>query len=149
MSITDELRKYARDWNWFRCTNVTTQREIEAIADRIDAAHADGINDGLPTDVDGVPIRVGDWLVEGKASPDRVKALMLDCDGWSVNFGLGWCIMKYHKWHHVKPDTFESIIEDAFYAGESGELDHGSYEQTFTTLVARCKALCERTREEE
>lgn len=96
----------------------------------------------LPVDADGVPICVGDMLAEGEASPERVKSLMLDCDGWSVNFGLGWCVMRYHKWHHAKPDTWESIIEDAMQA-------YGNITENMGPLVARCKALCERTREGE
>jgi len=102
----------------------------------------------LPVDADWVPICVGDMLAEGEASPEMVKSLMLDCDGWSVNFGLGWCVAKYHKWHHVKPDTWERIIEDAReYKLNIG----GSYlwKNKSDELVARCKALCERTREGE
>ena len=95
----------------------------------------------LPVDADWVPIRIGDMLAEDEANPERVKSLMLDCDGWSVNFGLGWCVSKYHKWHHAKPDTWESIIEDAIDSVDGGP--------TIAALVARCKALCERTREGE
>lgn len=101
----------------------------------------------LPVDADGVPICVGDMLAEGEASPERVEALMFYCDGWSVNFGLGWCVVKYHKWHHVKPDTWERIIEDAIDTHGNGFNPCWTDERD--KLVARRKALCERTREGE
>lgn len=176
MSITDELRKWARDWNWHGYTNVATQLRIEAIANRIDAAHNkalidmrnrainQGFDEGfasaddwcaqhedvmaehgwikLPTDAEGVLIRVGDWLAESEENPQKVKMLMLDCDGWSVNFGDGWCLARLHKWHHVKPDTFESIIEDAMRAGRA------DVAVNVMPLIKRCKALCERTKGE-
>lgn len=106
----------------------------------------------LPLDADGEPIHIGDWIVN-QDIPDvsnqeqKVAAITPASVYW---WSEGRCHWRYsHLVRHYRPDTFESIIEDAFYAGESGELNHGSYEQTFTTLVARCKALCERTREEE
>ena len=101
----------------------------------------------LPVDADWVPIRIGDMLAEDEANPERVKSLMLDCDGWNVNFGLGWCVSKYHKWHHAKPDTWESIIEDAIDTHGNGFNPCWTDERD--KLVARCKALCERTREGE
>ena len=168
MSDTDELRERAEKYAEFGAKR--TARNLTAIADRIDAAHeealraeytrgkSDGFDDWcvqhedvmaehgwikLPTDADGVLIRVGDWLAEGEANPQKVKMLMLDCDGWSVNFGDGWCLARLHKWHHVKPDTFESIIEDAMRAGRA------DVAVNVMPLIKRCKALCERTREEE
>lgn len=116
-------------------------RSLEAENERMRKAQDDWIK--LPVDADGVPIRVGDMLAEGEASPERVQALMFYRDGWSVNFGLGWCVVKYHKWHHVKPDTWESIIKDATKLGFTDpDNEHIAHK-----LVARCKALCERTRE--
>lgn len=151
-SITDELRK----WGYGFCGD--THDVVTAIADRIDAEYervrAESIIDmtdesmaehgwvRLPVDADWVPIRVGDALVEGKANPQKAESLMLDYDGWSVNFGLGWCVAKYHKWHHVKPDTWERIIADAVAMGIDGVgIDA-------RPLVERCKALCERTKED-
>ena len=145
--ITNVLRSYLYDAmvEMPRCL-----KRAFSFCDNIDAVHRslEAENERLretksllgPTDVDGVPIYIGDMLAEGEASPERVKALMFDRDGWSVNFGLGWCIMKYHEWHHAKPDTWESIIEDA---REYRLNINGSYlwKNKSDELVARCKAL--------
>lgn len=147
--ITKELRLYA---GTMLSEYSPILFHIKELCDAIDAIHrsleqenerlrnASEHGDGWLTDVDGVPINVGDMLAEGEASPERVKALMFDRDGWSVNFGLGWCISKYHEWHHVKPDTWENIIEDA---REYRLNINGSYlwKNKSDELVARCKAL--------
>lgn len=127
-----------------------TKGELRALCDGIDAIHyslekenerlrnASEHGDDwikLPVDADGVPIYIGDMLAEDGASPESVKSLMLDCDGWSVNFGLGWCVSKYHKWHHVTPDTWESIISDAMRAGRA------DVAVDVMPLIKRCKAL--------
>lgn len=116
-------------------------RSLEAENERLRDASKRG--DGWPLDADGVPICVGDMLANGEVSPEMVQALMFDRDGWSVNFGFGWCGMKYYEWHHAKPDTWESIISDAMRAGRA------DVAVDVMPLIKRCKALCERTREGE
>lgn len=150
--ITKELRDYAgvawEPWSAARerlfqiCDNIDAiHRSLEQENERLrDSSERGDDWIKLPVDADGVTICVGDMLAEGEASPDSVKCLMLDCDGWSVNFGLGWCGMKYHEWHHAKPDTWERIIEDAReYSLNIG----GSYlwKNKSDELIARCKAL--------
>lgn len=106
----------------------------------------------LPADADGVPIHVGDELWSDNGIWVKVERLKFENGKWAVfvedKTGIGF-YAAFEIIHHHRPDTWESIIEDAFYAGESGELDNGSYEQTLAALVARCKALCESTREGE
>lgn len=153
--ITKELRDYLNSMTPYEAFSPWVDNDtVLAMLDNIDAIHrsleaenerlhdASKQGDDWPLDADGVPICVGDMLAEGEASPERVKALLFDRDGWSVNFGLGWCGMKYHKWHHAKPDTWERIIEDAI-RGDGG--NYGCLEERFNAtvpaLVARCKAL--------
>ena len=93
----------------------------------------------LPKDADGVPIRVGDTVeyVDDTLAPRNVTSINLAGDGWWVYInGLG---RRPGKYRHSQPDTWERIIEDA--------LD-GYHDTDFEKLVARCKALCERTKED-
>lgn len=151
--ITQELREYIE-----RHPTMMNAVGLVDLLDNIDAIHrsledenerlrsASERGDDWPLDADGVPIYIGDMLAEGGANPEKVESLMLDCDGWNVSFGLGWCVVKYHKWHHVKPDTWENIIEDALGSRWAAP---DELSQDFIALVARCKALCENTREVE
>ena len=102
----------------------------------------------LPVDADGEPIHIGDWIV----NPDipnqkqKVAAVTPESVYWWSEDGCHW---RYsHLVCHYHPDTWERIIEDA----RKYRLNiNGSYlwKNKFDELVARCKALCERTREGE
>ena len=96
MSITDELREFARRWP---CTDYI-RKDMLAIADRIDAeherkvqqAHADGLNEQmdfhdnfvpsnyilLPVDADGEPIHVGDVVTAKLMFGGTSKPLAVD-----------------------------------------------------------------------
>ena len=163
--ITDELREYAEDWGWLDMSSKEAQDQIEAIADRIDAEHerqcAESWMRGhdawaaidrsdemaehgwvrLPKDADGEYIHIGDVMeIDGEVLPPVsgigngsviVGVFGVDKDDdISEVFSLD--LMRHHQ-----PDTRERIIEDA--------LD-GYHDTDFDKLVARCKALCERTK---
>lgn len=105
----------------------------------------------LPVDADGVPIRANDelfWEQDG-TSAGRVTAIgvgeragwvWLLHDGSNVSIGR-----QVNKVCHRKPDTFERIIEDAIDTHGNGF--NPSWTDERDKLVARCKVLCERTRE--
>lgn len=111
MSITDELREWFKD----RFFMANGWQEINAIADRIDAAHEEALGskvamaisvgeDGtefvsmpakelseryveLPKDADGEVIHVGDKLDDGwRALQGEVRELILNHDGWWFRF---------------------------------------------------------------
>ena len=168
MSITDELREWARD-NTVQDKVLTTYpaqhpvhgtvESLLRIADRIDTEHEHGMEERadryselrvemnncyieLPKDADGKPIHVGDMLMDGLSQsfvPKKVKMMMLDNE-WMLNFGDGWCAMNHHEWHHLASDTWERIIEDAraYVMNISGS---HLWKNKTDELVARCKAL--------
>lgn len=148
MIITDELRK----WMDTIVMPFAVEVEIKAIADRIDARHeselmseySDGAQevmseDGyvkLPVDADGVPWHIGDESDHG-----TVDCMTLCDDGcWMIEGDDA--LYNPETMHHVQPDTWERIIEDAICGdGRSyGCLDE-RIEAIAPDLVARCKAL--------
>ena len=175
MSITDELRKWAKKlthW-WYDPVKgeytyttgtmspsidaVRLDSNITAIADRIDEQHVKardkaydkGVYDGIdadknamgyikaPVDADGVPIRIGDtmeWLDGSTAEVIGIgdgvffyKDDESDAADWSSAEGK----------RHVKPDSWERIIQDAV------KLGYADYPTTCyeAELVERCRRL--------
>lgn len=134
------------------------EEELLAIADRIDAEHkakvdeayengkrdecADWLDetDGgyikLPVDADGVPIHVGDELTDEKDRPVKVRVLKLRENGWLFDSSRDGGGMLTTLFHHVKPDSWERIIEDA---QEYVTDDEPLY--SVSELVERCKRL--------
>lgn len=103
-------------------------------------AERDGLVE-LPKDADGEAIHVGDMLAGEKAGglglcePFEVGSIVFYKDGITAVYdsrNLGRCA---EFAHHYQPDTWERIIADAC-GGTASE----------QSLIARCKALCERTR---
>ena len=141
-SITEEVRKLAAD----PLLGIASQKQhverLTEIADRIDAELAERYI-AMPLDADGVPIRVGDIVeyVDDTLAPRNVASINLACDGWWVYInGVG---RRSDKYRHVTPDTWERIIEEVLQRGH----DDYPLNVDIEPYVARCKALCERTKE--
>lgn len=128
-----------------------TKGELRALCDGIDAIHyslekenerlRDASERGddwikLPVDADGVPIRVGD-LMEIGDDGNAVTCIRDVGKGWEVVLNN---LYTYNpdSLHHFKPDTWESIIEDALGSRWAAP---DELSQDFIALVARCKAL--------
>lgn len=154
MSVTDVLRESMRpcisdDWL------TIPKSEFKTLADRIDAEYErmyealtigmepmteeNMAQDGwvkLPVDVDGVPIHVGDAVVDVDCpkEPHLVDELRLDGMTWRIfmdNF-----MLLPSKCRHAA-DSWERIIEDAV---KNGMYDHDN-ERIQQKLVERCKRL--------
>lgn len=89
----------------------------------------------LPLDADGVPIRPGETVRERSGNTFEVACLQLfgGADNWLVlsdarSFST---FREPHDITHVRPDSWERIIEDAM----------GDRTQDPAELVARCRAL--------
>lgn len=149
MSITDELREYAEDWDWLDTGAERAQERIEAIADHIDAAHraaleklaasVDDDRDGwieLPKDADGEYINVGDML-DGYGKTIEVVELCYGRSGWVIISRDGNAYADNYAFTHHRTDTWERIISDAL----SIDGDLAAKEVAATFLVARCRAL--------
>lgn len=145
MSITDELRKFA----WKECPSKFLERVI-GIADDIDKKHesvcceiADKFDGWVipPKDADGEAIHIGDEVDVINYEPGTVASVQFNERGWLVAVRPhGWDTPTvYHpeSIRHVKPDSWERIIEDAM---ERGCMDFGS-QQSRDALVERCKRL--------
>lgn len=171
MSITDELRNYAKGYKNSHDAWSGIGDELDSIADRIDEqrekdalgeytrgynagfnAASDGCEDAdklreriereyikAPVDVDGKVIQVEDE-VELLDGSKRFKAEWLEWDGedWVVHETIGYGA--YHEpssLRHVKPDSWEQIIQDAV------KLGYADYPTTYqeAELVERCKRL--------
>lgn len=151
MSITDELRK----WNTGRL-RPDHAVALDAIADRIDERHKhsamSAMNDALyhandesmselgwvrlPKDADGVSVHVGDELVDEKGRPVTVRVLKLREDGWLFDSSREGGGMLTAPFHHIQPDSWERIIEDA---QEYVTDDEPLY--SVSELVERCRRL--------
>ncbi len=115
MSITDELRK----WGYGFCGS--SYEAVNAIADRIDAEHEKAIRElndladnsmVLPVDADGVPIRVGDKVVDWD-TPRLVVAVSEDSiclAGYESDSYYRMGIAKNYR-HHHKP-TVEDLLRE-------------------------------------
>ena len=160
--ITNELRDYAGvAWEpW-----AAAREHLLQMCDNIDAIHRsleseneclrDASERGddwikLPVDADGVPIHIGDTLEWSDGTTFEVIGIgdgtlyYLDSDK-DGHISIAWTSTELKR--HYRPDTWESIIEDAINTHGNGF--NPSWTETRDALVARCKALCERTREGE
>lgn len=163
MSITGELRECIKTANrsYEDTRNPYNDREVLhivdeellAIADRIDEQHENIVYEyrreyedfksyrdiayvELPVDADKVPIRVGDTVaIFDHKEAHAVETIELTSRGWFIVAGEHTCIPT--NLHHVKPDTWERIIQDAVKLGYA-DYPTTSYE---AELVERCKRL--------
>lgn len=151
MSITDELREWAGRNIYFESRDVLTD-----IADRIDKQHDTMQHDyryeinglkyirstqwvELPKDADGNTINIGD--VVALRDEFEVRALILiDRDLWVVEDRFGESFNP-DKLHHVKPDSWEDIIEDAMRYARETNMPYPAVSHKGDELVERCKRL--------
>lgn len=149
MSITDELRE------WVHASLVGLfssgwERDLIAIADRIDKEHAEAVADALqlrgepdrwvelPVDADGVPIHVGDVMEGLHGENANAKFLVLHEDGvWDVG-DRGWVpsFLRHHQ-----PDSWERIIHDAIAEGFERTDVSATCEVGNDVLVERCRRV--------
>lgn len=126
MSITDELRKYARG-----CAGGMGGDALRHIADHIDAEHeramaAAALVAGvpvadenmaehgwirLPLDADGVPIRVGDVLTDGEYTFTVCELAAFGGGSWSIRNEDGNAWKACDVTHHHKP-TVEDVLRE-------------------------------------
>lgn len=158
-SITDELREWFKD----RLFMGNGYAEITAIADRIDERYAEGVQlawaDGiaraegdlkafeathvkLPVDADGVPIHVGDRMAfeDGEefdviGISDSTLFFMVDDFADTAEW------TQAGNKHHVQPDSWERIIQDAIAEGFERTDVSVPCEVGNAELVERCKRL--------
>ena len=162
MSITDELRKYAKGYE-----TLVNHRLLE-IADRIDAEHKRAIGyvddrdpetmeeNGwvkLPVDADGVPIHIGDMLnIENNDRECEVAELTFKYGGrWFVSIDYcGGFYPDLTDCRHVQPDTWECIITDALkFAGNGGVPVGARFADYVGEFVERCERLASHGMEAE
>ena len=154
MSITDELRAWADGM-----LSLEDENEVMCIADRIDegyerarsAAYEIGFSDGedadehdgwvkLPVDAGGVPICVGDTVVDIDY-PTRVHSVdEIRLDGMTWRIYMDNFMLVPSKCRHVQPDSWQRIIEDARYIGDGDVLPYYDVAE----LVERCERLAAR-----
>ena len=141
--ITDELREWVNGIMWARGDHKAAIRhDLLAIADRIDAEHEAQLSDAfetrnsdenlesdgwvrLPKDADGVPIRVGDVVVEHRNGydnpPYRVECItLLSDDTWEI----GGCGMVPRMLTHYHAPTVEDVLREFFVYAERGKEHH-------------------------
>lgn len=162
MSITDELRECIRTANrsYEDARNPYNDREIlripeeelTAIADRIDAEHAEAVADALqlrggpdrwvelPVDADGVPIKVGDvmeWPDGSTFDVVGISANTLFYVEHDFDDSAQWTAA--HNKRHHQLDSWERIIKDALTAdrGDAYAVSTGM----MCELVERCRRL--------
>lgn len=150
MSITDELRDCIRTANrsYEDVRNPYNDREILHIPEEELLAIADRIDERiereyvkLPVDADGVPIHVGDELVDEKDRPVKVRVLKLRENGWLFDSSRDCGGMLTTPFRHVQPDSWERIIEDAIDTAFEGVDDESEFDLKKMELVDRCRRL--------
>jgi len=132
------------------CDNIDAiHRSLEQENERLRDASESG--DGwikLPVDADDVPVREGDELWSDNGIRVKVERLQFENGKWAVfvedKAGVGF-YAAFEIMHHYNPDTWESILADAM----GCEPNEVAEDDDLMALVARCEALCERTREGE
>lgn len=121
------------------CDNIDAiHRSLEAENERLRNASEHGDDwIKLPVDADGVPIHIGDWIVNPDISnqKQKVAAIAPDSVYWWGENGCHW--RRSHHVRHHRPDTWERIIEDATKLGFTDP----DNEHLRDKLVARCKTL--------
>lgn len=81
-------------------------RELEAIADRIDAELVE-----LPKDADGVPIHVGDTVYGCRSGMKMtISELRMTANGWSISTSRGY--LTDAEVTHTRPDSLERIADE-------------------------------------
>jgi len=150
MTATEELREAI---TWF----VDSQRDrFSAIADRIDEqcereltmARGEAVQHlgsevakkyvRLPVDADGEPIHLQDRMSWDNGT-FNVHELKLDADGWTTWDELHGYTVRADQCHHVTPDSWERIIEDA--QADGVRYHNDGRPSDFEALVERCKRL--------
>ena len=173
MSITDELREWARRYAYFKA-------DVMAIADRIDeqaereseAAWRRGYERGedeaefedldglrkevqaewvpLPRDADGAPIRIGDRVRIGRTEFEAIGFGNVTCDEEAYGVFMQRESGEYEWFNarclrHIQPDSWERIIRDAIEQGyPDKDADEFAGDFKFSELVERCKKLAEK-----
>ena len=99
-----------RDWTRrVRAHELMTLRELDTIADRIDAEMIE-----LPKDADGVPIHVGDTVYLDDGRKAKVARIQLSEREHSIGFTV--CGDFFALWPedltHERPDSLERIAEE-------------------------------------
>lgn len=135
MSITDELREYAGKAIERSDYMGGLTFDLRRIADRIDAALEEGYIE-LPKDADG-QVWTGNELVfvADDGSCYDMCYLMYDGNDWLIDSSSGG--FPVNCCHHVQPDSWERIIEDATALGAQ----MGRRTMQVDDLVERCKRL--------
>ena len=97
----------------------------------------------LPKDADGETIRIGERVQIIGNDPSTVSHMSLADDGWRVyvkyDGGIGTGSSKPKCIHHVQPDSWERIIEDA--QADGVRYHNDGRPSDFEALVERCKRL--------
>ena len=143
MSITDELREYAKGWRDRGC-----YKRLIAIADRIDEQYAkardkaynEGVYDAIdadknamgyikgPVDADGVPWHLGD-KVDGMVG--EITYLTVGYIGWAFRLGDAYTF-PCEKYRHYHAPTVEDVLREfaekmnenmGMYTGEAIDAD--------------------------
>ena len=154
MIITYELRAWAREHRV-----LVGGLGLEEIADRIDQQHERALAEQresltvdmkpmtdesmaehgwvkLPKDADGEPIHLQDRMSWDNGT-FNVHELNLTADGWTTWDELHGYTVRADQCHHVQPDSWERIIEDA---GKANLLS-SEWGNVQADLVERCKRL--------
>ena len=133
------------------------ERENESLKAELDRVLGEQEDrDGWPKDADGEYIHIGDvmeWVRYKDDDPTIVRTVSGIGNGvffaWSDEQGR-YAQYEAHAYRHHQPDTWERIIEDARIctgsAGNFTSVPSMRWTNEVDALVARCKALCERTK---
>ena len=152
MNITDELRHFADEWDWLDYKADESARRLRAIADRIDAAHEESVQQALmgegsvpatdenmaeygwvrlPKDANGEPIHIGD-VMESKGSDFlfdeasfEVRSMRCNECGWEVYDRLGDRYAPSLLRHHHEP-TVEDVLRQVIACANNGTHVHGA-----------------------
>ena len=156
MGITGELRDWSMDAFAAWIISRVELDALHSIADRIEAAHERALADAaldaapteaqlselgwveLPVDADGVPIHVGDRMALEDGEEFDVIGIS-DSTLFYVDddFADAAAWTQACNKHHVKPDSWERIIHDAFVASQ----EHFGSADAVSELVERCRRL--------
>ena len=133
------------------------ERENESLKAELDRVLSEQDNGAiLPLlDMNDEPIHIGDVMQMGN-DPELREVVGFYDGGFLAWLNGRFVPCAANLYRHHEPDTWERIIEDAIGEGmarqrnnDSGNFCERANPMNNGDLVARCKALCERTKEDE
>lgn len=152
MAITDELRKFTPEINGYKLMRPCDEKELLAIADRIDEAHEEALSRAymdvsdskwlrLPKDIDDKPIDEHDkvdWRDHSGTWHKNVLVVAVCSDGCYVMDGMVFHVHASDIRHYHAPTVEEMLLDmhrRLIDVSELYDVDSDELEEEYTRII--------------